>query len=233
MLNQNCVPTRELSVAVALVATLVALIVGCSKPNRTDTNPYHPPSHDQLDRNQEVINARPDLEVVKQQLIDLDGTIRATIAKYAPKTVLDPSNPRLDHGCSGPFDHNIGDTYAIETAFGKPAPTPQQWRQITTTLDPVFRAAGFKPETEVVASQGGPPPPPGSQDDVQVRDDGARIDLVGGGNGNVMNYSYSTGCHLPAAWRTGLPPPELRPPNDPAVHYPYLVGPPGGRTAAP
>jgi hypothetical protein len=45
------------------------------------------PSKPELDRLQAEINGRPDLEVVKQQMIDLDGWIRAVIAKISPHRV--------------------------------------------------------------------------------------------------------------------------------------------------
>lgn len=214
---------------IVMLSIATVLISGCIKPNTF--NPYNPPDRGELDRLQKIINDRPDLETVKQQLIDLDGTIRATTAKYAPQTALDPSKPKSDRGCTDPFVHNIGDTYATNYSYGRPAPTPEQWQQIVAALDPVFREAGFVSEVESVVAHGGPSPPPGYQNDVQLRDDGARIELVGGSGNSPMYYSFSTGCHLPGAWRTAQPPPDRRPGNDPGVHYPYLYGPPGGRTA--
>jgi hypothetical protein len=82
-----------------------------------------------------------------------------------------------------------------------------------------IRAAGFKPETGVVASQDGPPPPPGSQDDVQVRDEGARIRPSRGRQRQRLELLVLD--RLPSAGRVAHRPatPELRPPNGPGVHY--------------
>ncbi|EUA01535.1 hypothetical protein I547_3302 [Mycobacterium kansasii 824] len=96
-----------------------------------------------------------------------------------------------------------------------------------TELAPVFKAAGFRPNN---AAPGDAPLPLGSANDSQIRDDGVLIRLVNGDEHSPLSYSYDTGCHLPAAWRTAPPPLNMRPPNDPDVHYPYLYGSPGGRT---
>jgi hypothetical protein len=183
------------------------------------------PDRAELDRLQQIINGRSDLQVAQKQLTDLDTQIRATIAAHASQTVLPTSTPDTSRGCVDPFTHNIGDTYTVQEAYGRPAPTPEQWQEIKTALAPIFTAAGFRPNYPA-----GQSPQPGN--DSQIRDDGALINLtnppdLGGG----LSYSYTTGCHLPAAWRTGPPPPSLRG-NDPNAHYPYLFGPPGGRTAA-
>lgn len=106
-------------------------------------------------------------------------------------------------------------------------PLPQQWLQIVTELAPVFKAAGFRPNNSV---PGDPPQPLGAPNYSQIRDDGVTINLVNGDNRGPLGYSYNTGCHLPAAWRTAPPPLNMRPANDPDVHYPYLYGSPGGRT---
>ncbi|MFV3441799.1 hypothetical protein ACNJD8_18700, partial [Mycobacterium tuberculosis] len=92
---------------------------------------------------------------------------------------------------------------------------------------PVFKAAGFRPNNSV---PGDPPQPLGAPNYSQIRDDGVTINLVNGDNRGPLGYSYNTGCHLPAAWRTAPPPLNMRPANDPDVHYPYLYGSPGGRT---
>ncbi len=216
--------SRRRRLVLAVAVTLVALLGGCVKP--TTFNPYAAPDHDELDRLQRIINDRPDLEVVKDQMATLDGTIRATIAKHSPQTELGPEQAKMGHGCTDPFGHNIGDAYTIENIYARPAPTPEQWQQISADLDPALKAAGFRLNipTTVTSPLGSNP---------QIRDDGATIDLINrpGGN-NVLNYAYSTGCHLPASWRTAPPPSELRPPDDPGVHYPYLYGSPGGRTAS-
>ncbi|WP_236729635.1 LppA family lipoprotein, partial [Mycobacterium tuberculosis] len=99
--------------------------------------------------------------------------------------------------------------------------------QIVTELAPVFKAAGFRPNNSV---PGDPPQPLGAPNYSQIRDDGVTINLVNGDNRGPLGYSYNTGCHLPAAWRTAPPPLNMRPANDPDVHYPYLYGSPGGRT---
>jgi hypothetical protein len=214
---------RVLRAAAGAAAVLAVLVAGCS--SSSGGNGANPPGKEELNRLQTIINNRPDLEVVKRQMIDLDDQTRAVIAKDAPETVLDPSTPKVGHGCGDPFAHNIGDSYATETSFGRPAPTDEQWQQISTELDPVFKTAGFRLDlpTNITTPLGSDP---------QTRDDGASITFVNrpGGN-NVLDLSYTTGCHLPAAWRTAPPPPGLRPGNDPNVHYPYLYGPPGGRNA--
>ncbi|WP_214442968.1 LppA family lipoprotein, partial [Mycobacterium tuberculosis] len=106
--------------------------------------------------------------------------------------------------------------------------SPGRFRlQIVTELAPVFKAAGFRPNNSV---PGDPPQPLGAPNYSQIRDDGVTINLVNGDNRGPLGYSYNTGCHLPAAWRTAPPPLNMRPANDPDVHYPYLYGSPGGRT---
>jgi hypothetical protein len=219
-------PTVRRLIAALLGVTV--LLAGCMKPNTLD--PYANPGHQELDRRQKIVNDRPDLETVVQQLAGLNNAIDAAIAKYSPQTQF--SSNKVDqstNGCDDPFNRSIGRQEKSDDYFGKPAPTPAQWAQIVTELAPVFKAAGFKTEREHAAAQG-VPIPPGVENDSQLRDDGARINLVGGINGGPMNYSYDTGCHLPAAWRTAPPPPNMRPSNDPDIHYPYLYGSPGGRT---
>jgi hypothetical protein len=198
------------------------LTAGCIKPTTFD--PAAAPAHDELDRLQTVINDRPNLEVVQGQLAELDRRIRAVIAAEDPQIILEAPTAKADHGCVDPYGHNIGQTDGIEDVYVRPAPTPAQWQRITAALDPIFKASGFR-----LNWPGGSTPPPGS--DPQIRDDGAQITLINTPGGNdVLRYSYTTGCLLPATWRTA-PPPDQRPPADPGVHYPYLYGAPGGRTA--
>ena len=204
------------------------LLTGCIKPNTFD--PYANPGRKELDRLQKIVNGRPDLETVEQQLANLNNTIDAAIAKYSPQTDFSTTKvSNSTNGCNDPFNRSIGRQLGSDHYFGKPAPTPEQWQQIVAELAPVFKAAGFKSELEYAAAQGAHLPPD-FQNDSQLRDDGVRINLVGGINGGPMDYSYDTGCHLPAAWRAAPPPPQMRPSNDPDVHYPYLYGSPGGRT---
>jgi hypothetical protein len=219
-------PAVRRPIAVFLGAAV--LLAGC-KPNTLD--PYANPGRKELDRRQKIVNDRPDLETVVQQLANLNDAIDAAIAKYSPQTQF--SSNKVDqstNGCDDDFNRSIGRQEKSDDYFGEPAPTPGQWRQIVTELAPVFSAAGFRPNN---AAPGQPPLPLGDPNDSQIRDDGALIDLVNlvdaSGKGPV-HYSYNTGCHLPAAWRTAPPPPNMRPGNDPDVHYPYLYGPPGGRT---
>lgn len=205
------------------------LLTGCIKPNTFD--PYANPGRKELDRLQKIVNGRPDLETVEQQLANLNNTIDAAIAKYSPQTDFSTTKvSNSTNGCNDPFNRSIGRQLGSDHYFGKPAPTPEQWQQIVAELAPVFKAAGFKSELEYAAAQGAHLPPD-FQNDSQLRDDGVRINLVGGINGGPMDYSYDTGCHLPAAWRAAPPPPQMRPSNDPDVHYPYLYESPGGRTA--
>ncbi|MCV6987118.1 hypothetical protein H7H78_17375 [Mycobacterium shinjukuense] len=217
----SCPRPRHLT---AMLLGVTLLLAGCIKPNTFD--PYANPGRDELDRLQKIVNGRPDLETVQQQLANLDATIRAVIAKYAPQTIF--SRSPLGHppgGCNDPFTRTIGRQEKSDHFFGEPAPTSEQWLQIVTELAPVFKAAGFRPNT---SAPGDPPLPLGSPNDSQIRDDGTLIDLVN--HGQLLAYSYDTGCHLPAAWRTAPPPLNMRPPNDPDVHYPYLYESPGGRT---
>jgi hypothetical protein len=207
----------------ALAAMTLVMLTACIKPNTF--NGENAPERSELDRLQKIVNDRPDLEVAQKQLIDLDVQIRATIAAHAPQTVLPPSPPDTSRGCSDPFTHNIGDTYTVDDTYGRPPPNPQQWQDITTALAPIFTAAGFHPNYPA-----GQTPPPG--DVSRIRDDGALINLNSAPGLAVLSYSYTTGCRLPAAWRTG-PPPEFLRGNDPNAHYPYLFGSPGGRTASP
>lgn len=212
----------------ALMLGVSMLLTGCIKPNTFD--PYANPGRKELDRLQKIVNGRPDLETVEQQLANLNSTIDAAIAKYSPQTEFSTTKvSNSTNGCNDPFNRSIGRQEGSDQYFGKPAPTPEQWQQIVAELAPVFKAAGFKSELEYAAAQG-VPLPPGFQNDSQLRDDGVRINLVGGINRGPMDYSYDTGCHLPAAWRAAPPPPQMRPSNDPDVHYPYLYGSPGGRT---
>lgn len=216
--------SRSLTAALLGIA---ALLAGCIKPNTFD--PYANPGRGELDRRQKIVNGRPDLETVQQQLANLDATIRAMIAKYSPQTRFSTgvTVSHLTNGCNDPFTRTIGRQEASELFFGRPAPTPQQWLQIVTELAPVFKAAGFRPNNSV---PGDPPQPLGAPNYSQIRDDGVTINLVNGDNRGPLGYSYNTGCHLPAAWRTAPPPLNMRPANDPDVHYPYLYGSPGGRT---
>lgn len=208
----------------AALAGVAVLLTGCTKP--TTFNPYANPGREELDRLQKIVNERPDLETVAGQLANLDATIRAMIAKYSPQTRF--SSTTIDHptnGCVDPFTRTIGRQEESDHFFGEPAPTSGQWLQIVTELAPVFSAASFRPNN---SAPGDPPLPPGAPNDSQIRADGALIDLVN--HGKLVAYSYDTGCHIPAAWRTAPPPPNMRPPNDPDVHYPYLYVSPGGRT---
>jgi len=210
-------------IASLLIAVMIGVVLpSCAKPSTF--NPAAAPDNSELDRLQKIINDRPDLEVAQQQLTDLDGQIRAVIARYSPQTVVGPATRKPDRGCVDPFTHNIGDTYTIDKIYARPAPTDQQWKQITDALAPIFSAAKFRPNVPTGTAQ-----PSGTFS--QIRDDGATVDLVNS-PGAVLAYSYSTGCRLPAAWRAAPPPADQRPANDAGVHYPYLYGSPGGRTAS-
>lgn len=203
------------------------LLTGCVKPNTFD--PSANPGRPELDRLQRLVNARPDLETVEHQLGELDAAIRAAIAKHAPQSHFSSrATNGLTNGCQDPFTRSIGRQVNSDMFFADPPPSPSQWLKIVTELLPVFTTAGFRPNN---SAPGGPPLPLGAANDSQIRGDGAIIRLVNGGNGSPLSYSYDTGCHLPADWRTAPPPPDMRPSNDPNVHYPYLYGSPGGRSA--
>jgi Lipoprotein confined to pathogenic Mycobacterium len=207
---------------------IALLLTACVKTNTFD--PYATPGRNELDRLQKIVNERRDLEIIEQQLATLDSAIDAAIAKYSPRTHFSATEvSQSTNGCNNTFNRSIGRQEKSDDYFGQPAPTPDQWQHIVAELAPPFGAAGFKTEVEYAGTQG-VPLPPGSQNDSQLRDDGVGINLVGGSDRGPMNYSYDTGCHLPAAWRSAPPPPNMRPSNDPNVHYPYLYGSPGGRT---
>ncbi len=216
--------TRRICVAALLGSA--SLVAGCIKP--TTFSPYANPGRKELDRMQKMVNQRADLETVEQQLANLDATIRAEIARYSPQTVFSTSTTvaHRTNGCNNPSTRIIGWQKESDHFFGRPGATQQQWLQIVTELAPVFKAAGFRPNNSV---PGEPPLPLGAPNDAQIRDDGVTINLVN--SNSVLAYSYGTGCHLPAAWRTAPPPPDKRPWKDPDIHYPYLYGSPGGRTA--
>lgn len=212
------------SAATLLGTTL--MLTGCVKP--TTFNPYANPGRSELDRLQTMINARPDLEAVERQLSDLDAAIRAVISKHSPQSRFSSTTAsHLSNGCQHPFTRNIGRQVNSDMFFADPPPSAGQWLQIATELTPVFTAAGFRPDN---SAPGSPPLPVGAANDSQSSEDGAMIKLVNGVAGSPLNYSYDTGCHLPADWRTAPPPPDFRPSNDSNVHYPYLYGSPGGRS---
>jgi hypothetical protein len=214
---------------VVVLTAMATALGGCTKPNTFD--PYANPGRRELDRLQKIVNDRPDLETVQHQLASLDTKIRAAVAKYSPETrfsTVSLSGTNAAGTCNDPFTRTIGAEFKTDLFAGRPGPTSEQWLQITTELAPVFSAAGFRPNNN---APGQPPLPLGSPNYSQIRDDGASINLVNGGNGKPLDYFYDTGCHLPAAWRTAPPPSNMRPPNDPGVHYPYLYAPPGGRNA--
>ncbi len=208
-------------VSAALILLAALALSGCIKPNTF--NPYAAPEKSELDRLQRQINDRPDLETAERQLTELDARIRAVIATYSPKTVIPPSKPSAA-ACNDPFGFNIGQDYRTENLFGEPAPTSGDVSEIGLDLKPVFAVAGLRPNTPP-----GQPQPAGNLS--VIGDDGTQIDLTI--NAGVVTYMFSSGCRLPAAWRTGPPPPDARPYNDPDVHYPYLYGDRGGRTAKP
>jgi hypothetical protein len=180
----------------------VALLAGCIKP--TTFSPYANPGRKELDRLQKIVNERPDLETVQSQLANLDATIRAAIARYSPQTVLSTgvTSGHPPSSCNDPFNRNIGEQEVSNEFFGRPGNTQQQWLQIVSELAPVFKAAGFRPNN---AAPGDPPLPLGAPNDSQIRDDGVTIDLSSGDAQGPLVYSYNTGCHLPAAWRTAPP----------------------------
>lgn len=97
--------SRSLTAALLGIA---ALLAGCIKPNTFD--PYANPGRGELDRRQKIVNGRPDLETVQQQLANLDATIRAMIAKYSPQTRFSTgvTVSHLTNGCNDPFTRTIG-----------------------------------------------------------------------------------------------------------------------------
>lgn len=217
---------RWRGVVVAVLSAMAAVLTGCVES--TTFNPYAMPGRNELDRRQKIVNQRPDLEAVVQQLASIDITIRAIIAKYSSATQF--SIVHVSHrtnGCNGPFTATIGRQQNTDLFFGSPAPTSEQWRQIVAKLAPAFAAANFRPNN---SPPGNPPLPLGTPNDSQIRDDGVLINLVNGDSDSPLDYSNDTGCHLPAAWRTAPPPPSLRPGTDPNAHYPYLYESPGGRS---
>ena len=208
-----------------LFSVLLALD-GCFKP--TTFNPNANPGRHELDRRQETVNARPDLEIVQEQLAYLDTAIRAAIAKYSPHTAWSSiADSPATNGCNEPFGRTVGRQLNSDLFFAEPAPSSPAWLQIATELAPLFSATGFHSNT---SAPGDPPLPLGASNDSQIRADGALIDLVNGSPQSPLHYQNDTGCHLPSAWRTAPPPPRLLPFDDPDVHYPYLYKSPGGRS---
>ena len=210
--------TIRLLALIMLTVMCCSLVSACVKD--TTFNPHAKPDHAELDKLQTTINDRPGLETAAQQVTSLDSQVRSVIAQISPQTVIGPSIPVPDRGCPDPFTHNVGDTYTIQQIAARPAPSTEQFRQIEDALAPILTAANFTSKTP--ASTASSTLDSGSPD-------GATISLINSA-GVVMLYEYSTGCRLPAAWRTGPPPPDRRPSDDPNVHYPYLYGSPGGRS---
>ena len=201
----------------SVVLGLALILSGCVKPDTFD--PYANPGRSESDRLQRIVNGRPDLETVERQLADLDALIRTAIAKHSPRSVFStvPAT-HLANGCQQPFTRSIGRQINSDMIFVQPAPSLAQWSQIVAELAPLFATAGLSTDNS------------GSANFSQRRDDGVTIKLVNGQDGSPLDYSYDTGCHLPAGWRTAAPPPGWRPANDPNVHYPFLFEPPGGRS---
>lgn len=172
--------TRRITAGLVILG-LSAALTGCVKPNTF--NPYAAPEKNELNRLQTIIDDRPDLATATRQLMDLDRQIRSAYSRYAPQSVLPPSTPSPDRGCSDPFGHNTGDTYTIDRVVAKPAPTEEQWQQIKAELQPILAAAGFTPNYPPGASQ--------PSDILNVRSgDGGMIEISGGG----LIYHATTGC---------------------------------------
>lgn len=111
------------------------------------------------------------------------GVKQTTFNPYAA-----PDNGELDR-----LQKIINDRPDLEVVQAQlTAPSTGDWSEIAADLDPILKAAGFKPNTPP-----GVTPPQGNAS--YIRDDGAIV----GNSPAVLIYSYSTGCHLPAAWRTG------------------------------
>ncbi|MGD1112349.1 MAG: LppA family lipoprotein, partial [Mycobacterium sp.] len=159
-----------------IVAVVIATSpAGCVKPTTLDPNAN--PGRGELDRLQKIVNDRPDLETVKQQLADLDTRIRAAVAKYSPETKF--SSTPISHptnGCNNPFVRTIGRQEQSDQFAGQPGAFSEHWLQITTELATVFSAAGFHSNGDAIPGQ--PPRPLSADNDSQIRDDGALINLV-------------------------------------------------------
>lgn len=206
--------------AAALAVAVTGLVSGCVKD--TTFNPYAKPDQGDLDQLQKTVNDRADLETATQQLTALDSQIGSVIARISTQTLIGPSIPKPDRGCIDPFGHTIGDDDRVQQIAARPAPTTAQFHQVVDTLIPILTNTGFSAVTQANS-------PSDSSTLAWVDGDGARIKLINSA-GNVLLYDYSTGCRLPAAWRTSSPPADRRPIDDPDVRYPYLYESPGGRT---
>ncbi|MGB3484775.1 MAG: LppA family lipoprotein [Mycobacterium sp.] len=222
---------RTVTLAVVLGVTLGA--AGCL--DARDVDPAARPDESELNRLQEIVNARPDMETVQAHLRDIQARVQQAITRVAPAVML-PATPRDDPAqpppgrlekCVDPFTHSIGRRYrsgefvSIGGGF-----TDAQWQQLVAELTVTFEAAGFIYDSARYA-----PPAPDHRNASQFREDGVRIELLGSlrPDGPVV-FGYEIECNLPGAWRTSTPPEELRLNLGPGSHYPYLYG--DGRTDA-
>lgn len=206
---------RKLCAAI-VAGTLAAGLSGCVKP--TTFNPYAAPDNKELDRLQKQVNDRPDLEAAERELNELNRKVLEAFAKYSPGTRLEPK-PQIAP-CNEPNLFNVGREYRTDRVYAEPGPVTGDFAAIRGALMPAFTAAGFHLNL-----------PPGKSfgpDEFSViRDDRAMIEL------SRTSYAFMSGCRLPASWRTAPPPTDDRPLDDPDIHFPYLYGSPGGRTARP
>jgi hypothetical protein len=220
-------PLPRTLLTVALAVGMVLGSAGCV--DARDVDPAAKPDEAELNRLQETVNARPDLETVQAELRALRAQVQHAINRIEPGMVLpdvptdDPGQPppgRLQ-ACLEPFNHTVGRRYRsgeFVTAGG--GFDLAQWEQLVADMTPVFDAAGFSYDSERYG-------PPGSdhRNASQVRDDGVRIEFLGSvhENGPVL-FGYDIACNLPAAWRTGPLPADEYATIAPGAHYPYLYG---------
>lgn len=218
---------RRTLLTAALALGLALGSVGCI--NARDVDPAAKPDETELNRLQETVNARPEMEVVQGQLRDLQAQVQQAITRIVPGAVL-PESPSADPGqpppgrleaCVEPFNHTVGRRYRsgefVSTGGGF---TLQQWQQLVDAMTPIFDAAGFSYDS---ARYG--PPGPDHRNNSQARDDGVRIEFLGSvhDDGPVL-FGYEISCNLPAAWRTGPLPADQFATIAPGAHYPYLYG---------
>lgn len=214
--------------AATVAVVLTVLAAGCAQPPvPRDVDPAAKPGAAEQDRLQKIVNARPDLDTVRQQLAQIASSVRATIDRHAPQSGLShtPDNgTNADRpgaiACVEPFNHTVGQAFNSGDFLGGVV-SDEQWKAIVAELAPVFSDAGL------TFNDAYAPPGPGDQNDSQKHDDTAgntvTIDLLGRYPDKRLRFTYRIGCHLPAAWRTGPAPVGFESGQGPGAHFPYLA----------
>lgn len=213
--------TRATSLAITTVV-LAASVAGCVKP--TDYDPAARPDESELNRLQEIVNARPSLENAREAAATIEMAVRRSLSAHAPREALpqspDPTVPPLKPGeveCWEPFNHSVGRAYKSATFVGG-ALTAEQWRKVGADVEPLLEKSGFTVNPDYAE------PPDGLPNLAQRRDDDVVLNLVARDTDGRLMFNYRIGCHLPEAWRGGPPPEGFDSRQGPGAHYPYLYG---------